>query len=474
MAKLSDLTDLEWFTRLERKRQEQKQAIANWWQYYDGEQPLYFIAKILEEQQDRFPALTINWCELFIDWIDARCQVEGFRLNGLDAADDDLWEIWQRNDLDEDQSPNNVASLVTGVSWGMVGPSEAGALITIESPDSVAVEVDPRTRRVIAGEKAWKSDPLNALEDMVEVWMPASNGGVRVSTFVNGKKEGEATHDWMATGSKLQTSPEVPIVPFFNRKRNGQGRSELRALKPVVDAANQIATNMMAGVEHHAVPRKWGLGLREEDFKDKDGNPLPAWKIATGAVWVNPFDEDHPDAKPEVGQFAASDLRNFHESISLLGRIGAGLCNIAPHEFGFGVADNPASADGIEAAKESGVRRVERTHVARGSSYEKVMRIASAIEGRDPSAMVRLETVWRDPSTPTQQAKVQAAALAYSQGLADLRQAREDAGYSATQIKAMEERESDGDPEIRRAIEEMRAAREQATGVSADAAPSGN
>lgn len=442
MAKLSDLSDLEWFTRLERKRQAQKSAIAEWWRYYDGEQPLYFIAKILQEQQDRFPALTINWCELFIDWIDARCQVEGFRLNGADEADDVLWEIWQRNDLDEEQSPNNVASLVTGVSWAMIGPSAEGALITIESPDSVAVEIDPRSRRVLTGLKAWKSDPLNAVEDMAEVWVPAPNGGVRVSTFVNGKKEGEQAHDWMAAGSKLQTSPDVPIVPFLNRKRDGQGRSELRALRPVVDATNQIATNMMAAVEHHAVPRKWALQVSEKNFKDKDGNLLPAWKIATGAVWINPIDPENPEAKPEVGQFSSSDLRNFHESISLMGRIGAGLCNMAPHEFGFGVADNPASESGIKAAKESGVRRVERIHVARGSSYEKVMRIAAAIEGRDPAQMVRLETHWRNASTPTQEASTQAAATSYQTGLADLRQAREDAGYSDTQIKAMEEREA--------------------------------
>lgn len=460
MAKLSDLTDLEWFTRLEQKRQEQKQAIANWWLYYDGEQPLYFIAKILEEQQDRFPALTINWCEKFIDWIDARCHVEGFRLAGEDSTDDKLQEIWQRNEFDEEQSLNNVASLVTGVSWGMAGPGDNGdALLTIEDADSVAVEVDPRSRRVFAGVKAWKSDPLNVLEDMAEVWLPSGNGGVKVTTFVNGTKEGEKTHTWMAGPTKLQASPEIPIVPFWNRRRRFQGRSELRSLKPLVDGANQIATNMMAGVEHHAVPRKWGLGLSEKDFVDKDGKPLPAWMIATGAVWLNPFDPENPEAKPEVGQFAAADLRNFHESISLLGRIGAGLCDIAPHEFGFGVADNPASADGIEAAKESGVRRVERIHTARGASYEKLLRIGAAIEGRDPSKMVRLETIWRDPSTPTQQAKVQAAALSKSQGLADLHQAREDAGYSDVQIKAMEGREAEGriDPVTRALIGELNA-----------------
>ena len=441
MAKLSDRSDQEWFSRLNHRRLQQEQTIREWWEYYDGRQPLYYVARILEEQQDRFPALTINWCEKFVDWLDARCVVEGFRLSGQDVADDDLWEIWQRNDLDEDQSENNVAALVTGASYMIVGPGDDGALMTVESPDSVVVEIDPRTRRVIAALKTWSSDPLRgAPDDMAELFLPG-----KMLRYENGRVEGQERQQWMESARALQTSPEVPVVPFLNRRRRYQGRSELGSLRRIVDAANQTATNMLAGVEHHAVPRKYALQVREEDFRDESGEPLPAWKIATGAVWVNPFDPENPDAKPEVGQFAASDLRNFHETLSLLGRIGAGLCDIAPHEFGFGVADNPASADGIEAAKESGVRRVERIHTARGAAYEKAMRLAAAVEGRDPSQMVRLETVWRDPSTPTQHAKVQAAATSYSNGLADLRQAREDAGYSDTQIKAMEEREREPD-----------------------------
>jgi hypothetical protein len=441
-VKLSDLTPEQWHARLSTRRSREADTIQSWWQYYDGEQPLYFVAKILEEQQNRFPPLTINWCEKFADSIDRRCVVEGFRLRGEDDLSDALWDVWQRNDLDEDQSENNIASLVTGVSYVMVGPDDDGqALVTVESPDSVTVEIDPRTRRVIAALKVWKSDPESQLEDMSELYVPG-----RIIPFEDGKQAGSGQRTgWMKGLERVQTSPEVPVVPFMNRRRRNVGRSELRALKPVVDAANQVATNMLAAVEHHAVPRKWILGASKENFLDKDGNALPAWKIATGAVWVNPFDPKQPEAKPEIGQFAASDLRHFHETISLLGRIGSGLCDMPPNEFGFGVADNPASADGINAAKESFTRRVETVLTARGSAYEKVMRLAAAVEDNDPKKMVHLETVWRDPGTPTRQAKAQTAVATYGSGLSDLRQAREDYGYTRTQIKDMETREEDAD-----------------------------
>jgi hypothetical protein len=88
---------------------------------------------------------------------------------------------------------------------------------------------------------------------------------------------------------------------------------------------------------------------------------------------------------PDVKQLPASDLRNFHETLNTLGRIGAGLCGLSPHTFGFGVSDNPASADGIRASENDLVARVERIQIARGNGYERVMRLAMAVEGRDPA-----------------------------------------------------------------------------------------
>jgi hypothetical protein len=454
-VKLSDLSDDEWFARLYRRHLEQQGTIRQWWEYYDGCQPLYYVAKILEEQGDRFPALTINWCQKFIDWMLARTQVEGFRLRGQDVADEALWEIWQRNDMDLDHQENDLATLVPGISYMMVGPGDEGAVLTVESPESAVVEIDTKTRRTTAAAKWWRSDPEQAVEDMSELYLPTPDGrGSRLLTFDGNKKVDEKTQGWMQSAVRLQTSPEVPVVPFMNRRRRYQGRSELVALKPIVDAANQVATNMMAGVEHHAVQRKWALNVLANKFEDEKGQPIPAWKAAMGAVWSLPFDEDNPAApEPKVGQFSASDLRNFHETISLLARIGAGLCDLAPSEFGVGVADNPPGADGIQAAKESGVRRVERFHIGQGASYEKVMRLAAAVEDDDPSQMVRMETIFRDPSTPTHQAAAQSAVATYGSGISDLRQAREDYGYTVTQIEAMENRaNTEADVETQRLL----------------------
>jgi hypothetical protein len=448
-VKLSDLSDEQWFKRLSARRDAQVSAIQAWWQYYDGEQPLYYLLRILSEQDDRFGALTINWCEKFADSIDRRMFVEGFLLGGSDTPDDELWTAWQRNDMAEYQSENNIASLVTSNSYMMVGPSDEGALITVESPDSMAVEVDPLTRRVVAALKFYKSDSEATLDDRAVLHVPDSSGGSRLVEFENGKPvDGGTKQGWMTAASRLQSSPTVPVVQFPNRQRQRVGRSELRSLKPLVDAANFTATSMMASVLHHAMPRMLAINVAESMFMNDDGSVnRDAVKSATGALWVVPAETDDegnvPEnaPKPDVKQLPASEMRNFHETLSTLARIGAGLCDLPPHSLGFGVSDNPASADGIRASEGDMVARVERHQVARGNGYERVMRLAMAVEGKDPATASGLETVWRSAATPTQASKADASVKTFGSGISDLRQARVDYGYSLTTIEAMEKRE---------------------------------
>jgi hypothetical protein len=491
-VKLSDLTDEQWFQRLSARRNAQTAGtptdlgIKQWWEYYDGTQPLYYLLRILEEQDDRFGALTINWCEKFVDSVDQRCYVEGFTLNGQDSPDDELWATWVRNDMPEYQSENNVASLVTGNSYIMVGPSDEGALITVESPDSMAVEIDPLTRRVVAALKFYKSDSEATLDDRAVLHVPNYDGtGSRLIEFEAGKAVNSGTKQgWMSGAAKLQGSPEVPVVAFPNRQRQRQGRSELRSLRPVVDAANFVATSMMASVLHHAMPRMLAINVAESLFLNDDGSVnREAVKSATGALWVVPAETDAdgnvPDKAPvpDVKQLPASEMRNFHETLNTLGRIGSGLCGLSPHTFGFGVADNPASADGIRASRDDLVARVERIQMARGNGYERVMRLAMAVEGRDPALATGMQSQWRSAATPTMAAAADAAVKMYAggSGLADKHQARVDYGYSAETIKAMEEREANAasDPELAAAVDELRRLRERATGVSSGTAPSG-
>lgn len=448
--KLSDLSDQDWFTRLSGRRNHAQTHIGDMWNYYDGNQPLYHVARILAEQDNRFPPLVINWCRKYIRSIDGRSILEGFSFVGDDDLDDRMQRIMLRNELDLKHSLNNTATLVTGRSYGVAGPGADGALVTIESPDSMAVERDPLTGEVRASIKFWSSDPEQATEDCAVLQLPSLSGGSRLVEYVNGKPEGETKFKWMAGPAKLQQSGTIPVVPFLNADRWGKPVSAMTDLIPIVDAANFTATSMMATILRHAMPRILAINVQSAQFLNQDGSVnQEALKAATGSVWMVPAAEDDNgellprDQTPDVDikQLPAADIRNFHETLSLLARIGAGLGDLTPTDFGFGQSENPPSAESQVVAKSERLLGIERFNRQQGAGYERLMRYALAVEGEDPGAEKLIETKFRNPATPTKQSMADAAQKTLASGIADLYQSRKDYGYTPTEIAAMEKRE---------------------------------
>lgn len=448
--KLSDLSDEQWFKRLSGRRDANSPKIAERWAYWDNEQPMYHVARILAEQDNKFPPLTVNWVRKYIRSIDGRSILEGFAYVGKDSLDDHMQKIMLRNELDLRHSLNNTATMVTGWSYGVVGPGEDGARITIESPDSMAVERDPLTGEVIASLKFWTSDVESGRDDMAVMMLPDSRGGARLIDYHLGQPVGEQKRlAWMAGPARRQASGLVPVVPFLNQERWGIPTPQAADLIPVVDAANFTATSMMATILRHAMPRILAINIESAQFLNSDGTVnQQALKAATGEVWVVPAPEDEQgglipkDQVPDVDikQLPASDLRNFHETMSLLARIGAGLCDLTPVDLGFGVSDNPPSADSIDKSKDERLLGIERFNRQQAAGYERLLRYALAVEGEDVGKRL-IETKFRNVATPTKQSMADAAFKTVGSGIADLYQGRVDYGYTPTQIEAMEARE---------------------------------
>lgn len=438
--KLSDLTDRQWFMRLNHKRIADLRRQRHLWSYYDGEQPLFYVARIIQEQQNRFPALTVNWCALVADALEERLTIEGFRLADEDATDDDLEGMWQSNNLSAAQTEVHIAAMVTRTSYLMVGPGEGRyPLITTEYPDQVSVEVDPRSGRVIAALKVWREDE-NELgsthADRAVLYLPG-----RMVEFEAVSPVASNLNKWAAAADIRQQSQAVPVVPVTWRPRRGVGRTELAAIMPLADGINQTATNMMAGIEHHAVSRKYAIGMSEDEFVDEQGNQIPAWKIANGAVWALKGETVEEDKAIRVGQFTASDMTNYHNSIKQLAQLAGSLYGLPQQYMGY-FADNPASAEGIRASESRLIKRAERAQVVLEDPWETAMRLGMAIMGRDPADGDRIETVWREPSTPTRAQVADATVKLHAEGLVDTELGQELIGLSKGQIDGMRSRAS--------------------------------
>jgi len=108
---------------------------------------------------------------------------------------------------------------------------------------------------------------------------------------------------------------------------------------------------------------------------------------------------DDPDGK--IAQFAAAELQNFVNGMRQLEKLVAGDTGLPPQYLSF-ATDNPASADAIRASETRLVTKTERKCNIFGESWESVMRLAVLVMDREvPREAYRMETVWRNPATPS-------------------------------------------------------------------------
>lgn len=396
--------------------------------YYEGTQPLSYLApEIQSELSDRMRQLVINWPQLVVDALDERLDVEGFRYADSETTAEDLWSVWQASDMDEGSQQAHVDALALKRSYVIVGANEgdeAMPIVTAESALEVFAERDPRTRQVTAAVKRW--DEPSAAGSAPVKWATLYLPNARM-TFEQQKGA------WTEVDRDEHNLGQVLVVPLANRPRlrHLDGTSELRSVIPISDAACKIASDMMVSAEYHAMPRRWATGMSRDDFADENGQPLGAMSSLAGRLWVNEGE------KVTFGQFPEAQLSNFHETINVLARLVAALTGLPPAFLGL-ATDQPPSADAIRASEARLVKRAERRQRAFGEAWERVMRLVLLVRDGELDPRTRkLETVWRDPATPTYAQKADAVVKLHASGILPTEQAWEDLGYSAVQRDRM-------------------------------------
>jgi hypothetical protein len=395
--------------------------------YFEGEQPLKYMAAAMQDEiGDRVHQLIINILRIGTEAYENRLDIEGFRYRGSSSSDEELWRIWQANGLDEQSQQGHLDSLALKRAYAIVGSGDdddADPIVTVESPFQVFAERDPRTRKVSSAIKRWAEGEGQDQVQRATLYLPNST-----ESFAFFRKE------WWSTGpADVHELGACPVVPLVNNPRilRPDGRSEFHDVVGIADALNKMATDMMISGEYHAMPRRWATALSAEDFVDADGNPIGVWSRDAGRLWATESE------KTKFGQFDETDLAVFHKSMQLLIQIGAQLLALPPHYASF-VGGNPTSDAAIRSSETQLVKRVERKHTYLGGAWEDVQRLILRFKtGQwDPKAL-SLETVWRDPSTPTIAQTADAVVKKVQAGIIPVEQAREDLGYTPEQRARM-------------------------------------
>jgi len=418
--------------------------------YYEGDQPLAFIAPELQNQlAGRLDALVINWASLIVNTIAERLVPLGYAIPGKKAMTKKINQIWQNNDMDTQFQQALIDTLVYGRTYGIVwGDANNQATISLESAENMIAYRSPATRKWIVAMKRWVEDDGRAY---AVVYTPTTIWWLRSKTknadtsdlYESVDKVTDLSHvpanGWEVTDTINNPLGELNVVVIANRPllNAPEGVSELSDVLPMADAVNKMATDMMVTSEFYATPRRWATGVEIEETTDDDDNVILKDDYDTSKSmgrW-HLFE----DVNAKVGQFPEAELANFIDGIDMLGKYIAGVKKIPAHYFDPSKS-GLASAEAVRAAEAPLVVMAKRMMLTIGSALEQMARLALMVETGDlPSrSELRMETLWQDPENLTAAQKVDAATKRAAIGVPK-EQLWRDAGYTEQQIEDMKD-----------------------------------
>lgn len=101
-----------------------------------------------------------------------------------------------------------------------------------------------------------------------------------------------------------QPGDRIPVFHFPNGDVSEYGTTVLLDVYPLQDALNKAVSDMLVGMEFHALPQRWGTGivLERDPATGEEINPFKSgaerfWRVG--------------NAEAQMGQFPASDLTGF-------------------------------------------------------------------------------------------------------------------------------------------------------------------
>jgi hypothetical protein len=384
--------------------------------YYEGQHRLAFAtSKFREAFGSLFSAFADNLCELVVDAVEERLNVEGFRMGprGTDA-DKDAWRIWQANQLDAWSQIAHTTALVKGVVYVLVGPGEDNRTpeITIEDPCHTIVLYEPGSqRRRMAGLKRWVDDGGRLLANL---YLPD-----RVEKYQS--NEERRPGDW-SDMSRVKWERRVvdgeawplrnrlgvvPLVPLVNKPQlDSEGRSEIASIIPLNDAINKLVADMLIASEFGSYRQRWATGI-EVPIDEETGQELEPFKAAVDRLWIarGSGDINNP---PKFGEFEQTDLSSFTTAVELLVQHVASESR-TPYHYFMQHGGQPPSGESLKSSETGLVAKTTRKQRLLGEGWEEVISLAfRQIGDSEKAAILDSETMWRDPESRTEAEHVDA------------------------------------------------------------------
>jgi hypothetical protein len=419
-----DPQSLTLLRRLGKMLEDRRPELERHQAYYEGQHRLAFAtSKFREAFGSLFSAFSDNLCELVVDAVEERLNVEGFRMGPKGTeADRDAWRIWQANQLDAWSQIAHTTALVKGVVYVLVGPGEKRDMpeITIEDPCHTIVLYEPGSqRRRIAGLKRWVDDSGRLMANLyLPEWVEKyesdsiSKTGSWDLARVRWRRRLVDGEPWPLRNAL----GVVPLVPLVNKPQLAtEGRSEITSIIPLNDAINKLVADMLIASEFGSFRQRWATGI-EVPVDEETGAEIEPFKAAVDRLWVarGSGDINNP---PRFGEFEQTDLTQFTHAVELLVQHVASESR-TPYHYFMQHGGQPPSGESLKSSETGLVAKAMRKQRLFGEGWEEVLSLAFRQVGQDDKAGIEdSETIWRDPESRTEAEHVDALVKMASLGV---------------------------------------------------------
>ena len=434
MQQFDSLSPEWWVARLFKRLMERQSRIRRFDAYYRGEHPLPWLAPQAVTEFRRILRMTrANYMGLVVDAQVERMHIEGFRLGEQDA-DEDSWRIWQANNMDADFDQGILEAAIAGVSYLMVAPNEDDSTtpnMWVEHPSQAIVEFKPGTNRRerAAGLKVWDDDWTGLLQATLQwsgyLFKYEAKRPVTGAEEVQWEPREAPGESWPARNPlDVVTLIEVPNNP---RLLTG-GVSELSDLTDIQDRINKTLADRLITQDYGAFPQKWAVAWPSEDAQGQANPPIDVGRnrmVTTETV------------ETKFGQWDAAPLDPYsmakREDVKDIASRSR-----TPAQYLLGEMSN-VNGQTLKASESGLISKVRQRQQSLSDAAEEAMRLARRAAGLPNADDASMETIWRNPEFRTEGELTDSVVKKLQSGIASLRQAREDVGYTQTQIRRLED-----------------------------------
>lgn len=379
---------LQWALKALTEAQEDYERFED---YYMGEHELEFATDRWKDVFGTvFEEFSDNWCQVVVDSVVHRMEIDGWRSEDDDDAARLAEDIWDRNSLEVEEDDLHTQTLVKGDGFLIVqdDPESPGeAQLFYNDAVDVSVQYDSSNRRKIVRAAKRYTDAEGGrwmciyTPERIQKWLIPSQAPelqiLAVAEALEVLPSGWTLHDDFPNEHEV-----VPVFHFKNRALGStHGISELKNVIPMQNTVNKLLMDLMVGSEFGHYRQKYIAGA---------GHPKDGWKAGAMRLWAT------TDPQAKFGEFGQIDLEPLVKAIDLaVGHIAK--TTMTPLHYLRSSGDMP-SGEALKTAESGLVKKCVARQKQWGASWSQAMSFAIQVEtGSQPKSPVK--PVWQSPET---------------------------------------------------------------------------